>query len=195
MESAMALSTEQQYLVDLERSMLSMRVTVASGSSFILPSKLADVELWEDIRLGLNMFNTSPPIFTTYSSKDIYDASAQAALNGIDPVAPENETYASIFTTAVMMCAMFFTGLRLQWFEAGKHFRYNDNGISIERVKQTDYQNIVGGSILQYVTTILLPLRKTLAFHRITMKGQWSGTISMPRSLTRGLRGTRLGIG
>ena len=191
----MALSTEQQYLVDLERSMLSMRVTAASGSSFILPSKLSDTELWEDVRLGLNMFNSYPPIFSIYSSKDLYAASLQATTSGGDPVAPENETYASIFTTTVMMCAMYFTGLRLQWFEAGKHFRYNDNGVSIERVKQADYQNIVGGSILQYITTVLPLIRKTLAFKRVPIKGQWSGTISMPRSLTRGLRGTRLGRG
>ncbi|MFA5724151.1 MAG: hypothetical protein WC979_07895 [Candidatus Pacearchaeota archaeon] len=188
----MALSIEQQYLVNLLRSMLSMRVTAASGSAFQLPSKLSDVELWEDVRLGLNMFNTTPPIITMYSSKDLYDASSIATASNGDPLSPETETLASIFNTSVMMCAMFFTGLRLQWFEAGKHFRYNDNGITLERVKQQDYQNI-GTGILQYISTTLPAVRKTLGFKRIGIKGQWSGTISMPRSLTRGLRGTRLG--
>jgi hypothetical protein len=89
---------------------------------------------------------------------------------------------------------MFFSGIRLQWFEAGKHFRYNDNGISIERVKQQDYQN-VGSGILQFINAVLPGLRKTLGFHRIHILGQFSGMVSFPRSLTRGLRGTRLGIG
>jgi hypothetical protein len=85
------------------------------------------------------------------------------------------------------------TGTRLEWYEAGRHFRYNDNGISIERVKQADYQNVVGSSVLQYITVVLPILRKALGFNRISIKGQFSGMVAFPRSLTRGLRGTRLG--
>ena len=191
----MALSTEQQYLVDLLRSQLSMRVTAASGSSYVLPAKLGDAELWEDIRLGLNMFNTTPPILTSYSSKDIYDASAQAANQGLDPVAPENESFLSVFTTCILNCAMFYSGIRLQWFESGKHFIYSDNGISLTRDKQGKYQSVVGSNILNYITVVLPLIRKTLGFSRLSIKGQFSGGISMPRSLTRGLRGTRLGNG
>jgi len=171
-----------------------MRTQAAAGSSYKLDARLGDEELWEDLRLGLNYFNTSPPIFTTYAFSDLYSASSQAASDGVDIIAPENETSLSIFMTSVLMCAMFFTGLRLQWFEAGKHFRYNDNGISIERAKQADYQNIVGGAVLQYLANVLPNLRKTLALSRIHIKGQWSGMVAFPRSLTRGLRGTRLGL-
>ena len=188
-------STEQQWFIDKYRSFFSMRTQMAAGSSFQLKTRLGDEELWEDLRLGLNFFNTFPPIITTFTFRDLYDASASSIATGQDPLAPENETDLSIYMTSVMMCAMFMTGVRLQWFEAGKHFRYNDNGISIERVKQPDYQNVVAGSIMQYISTVLLNLRKTLGFSRINIKGQFSGMISMPRSLTRGLRGTRLGAG
>jgi len=172
-----------------------MRATKASGSAFILSAKLGDDELWEDLRLGLNMFNSTPPIVTTFSFADLYSASASAALSGEDPNAPALEDTVSIYTTAVMMCAQFFSGIRLQWFEAGKHFRYNDNGISIERVKQADYQNIISSQILQFITAVLPLIRKTMAFEQFSAKGQFSGTIAFPRSLTRGLRGTRLGAG
>jgi hypothetical protein len=190
----MPWTTEQQYFIDNYRSFLSMRETKAAGSSYQLPSKFGDEELWEDLRLGLNMFNSTPPILTYYSFKDMYTASAQASSSGQDPMAPTAESSLSIFMTSVMMCAMFFSGMRAQWFEAGKHFRYNDNGISIERVKQQDYQN-VGTSILQYIQTVLPQIRKTMAFERISVSGQFSGMIAFPRSLTRGLRGTRLGFG
>jgi hypothetical protein len=189
----MAYSKEQQWFIDKYRSFFSMRTQMAAGSSFKLNARLGDEELWEDLRLGLNFFNSYPPITTTYSFKDLYDASAQATTQGVDPLAPESETALSIYMTSVFMCAMFMTGTRLQWFEAGKHFRYNDNGISIERVKQADYQNVVGSSVLQYITGVLPILRKTLGFDRIHVKGQFSGIVAFPRSLTRGLRGTRLG--
>jgi hypothetical protein len=190
----MGLSIEQQFFVTQLRSQLSMRIANAAGSSYQLPARLGDEELWEDLRLGLNMFNGYPPILTFYRFKDLYDASAQAAATGGDPFAPENESSISIFLTAVIMCAMFFTCLRLQLFEAGKHFRYNDNGVSIERVKQADYGNVVAGSILQFITQVLPGMRKSIAFERVGIKGQFSGMISFPRSLTRGLRGTRLGF-
>lgn len=191
----MSLSTEQQFWVDQLRSTISMRTTAASGSSYQLSAKLGDAELWEDFRLGLNMFNTTPPIVTAYTSKDLYDASQTATNNGQDPLSPTTETSTSVYMSCVMMCAMFFVGLRLQWFEAGKHFRYNDNGISIERVKQGDYQNVVASNILQYISTVLPNIRKTLGFQRIHIRGQFSGMVSFPRSLTRGSRGTRLGVG
>ncbi len=191
----MAYSTAQQFYIDLLRSHLSMRTTPASGSSYNLNAKLGDAELWEDFRLGLNFFNTFPPQLTTFTSESLYAVSQAAADDGKDPTAPEREDLGSILTTPVIMCALFFVGLRLQWFEAGKHFRYNDNGISIERAKQQDYANIVNGDILAYLNTNLLMVKKTIALSATKMKGLWSGMVSMPRSLTRGLRGTRIGWG
>jgi hypothetical protein len=190
----MPFSEAQQFFINLLRSQISMRVANAAGSSYQLMSRLGDTELWEDLRLGINMFNTYPPSTTFYAFKDIYVASQQEQAAGGDPAAPESESPLSIFLTSIMMCSMFFTMLRLQIFEAGKHFRYNDNGVSIERVKQADYGNIVAGSILQYITTVLPVQRKAIAFNSIGIKGQFSGLISFPRSLTRGLRGTRLGF-
>ena len=115
--------------------------------------------------------------------------------NNDDPKAPESESLESSLITPVMMCSLFFTGMRLQFFEAGKHFDYNDNGISLSRKKQADYASIVGGSILQYINSTLILIKKTLAFKRVNIKGLYSGMISYPRSLTRGLRGTRMGMG
>ena len=190
----MAFSVAQQFYINLLRSQLSMRIANAAGSSYQLMARLGDTELWEDLRLGINMFNSYPPTMTFYTFKDIYQASQQEINAGGDPAAPESESPLSIYLTSIMMCSMFFTMLRLQVFEAGKHFRYNDNGVSIERVKQADYGNIVAGSILQYITTVLPTQRKAAAFASIGIKGQFSGLISFPRSLTRGLRGTRLGF-
>ena len=178
------LSSEQQACVDLLRSRLSMRVQLASGSSMRTPGQLGNDELWEDFRMGLNYFNAFPPIITTYSSADIY-------ATGVNPTV---EDASSVLSTAIMMCAEFFVGIRLQWFESSIHFSYNDNGVSLERKKQADYAAVNAG-ILQFMTATLPVLKKTLAFSRIHPKGQFSGMISMPRSLTRGLRGTRLGLG
>lgn len=179
------LTVEQQYFVDLLRSRLSMRTQLASGSSMRIPGQLGNDELWEDFRMGLNFFNTYPPIITTYTSTDLYQGSAS----------PTSEDVTSVLSSTVVMCAEFFAGIRLQWFEAGVHFEYNDNGISLMRKKQQDYAAIANGSILSFINATLPILRKTLAFQRITFKGQFSGQVGFPRSLTRGLRGTRLGMG
>jgi hypothetical protein len=179
------LSTEQQFFVDLLRSRMSMRTQLASGSSMRLPGQLGNDELWEDFRLGLNYFNMFPPVITTYSSTDLYAGSAN----------PASEDPQSALSTAVMMCAEFFVGIRLQWFEAGVHFEYNDNGISLMRKKQQDYASIANGSILSFINATVPILKKAIAFDRISPKGQFSGQVGFPRSLTRGLRGTRLGMG
>jgi hypothetical protein len=189
----MGYSPAQQFLIDMMKNQLSMLPRPAAGSSFELPAKLGDVELFQDLRMGLGMFNTYPPIFTSLQFNDLYNASSTEVQNGGDSASPQNETFESSLIFAVVMCALFQTGLRLQWFEAGKHFEFNDNGITLRRVKQQDYQNIVASSILAFITTSLKPLRQTIAFSRINVKGLFSGTIAMPQSLTRGLRGTRLG--
>lgn len=189
------LSVSQKYLVDLLRSHLSMREANAEGSSYKLGAILGDEELWEDVRLGINYFNVLPPTLTTFNSGELYNVSQHTEDQGGDPQAPEREDFQSILITPIIMCSLFFTGMRLQWFEAGKHFRYNDNGISIERVKQQDYANIVNGDVLAYLNTTALMVKKALGFKLIRSKGLFSGMISMPRSLTRGLRGTRMGFG
>ncbi len=187
----MAFSEAQEFMINHLRGMLTMHFHKVAGSDYDGIAKLGDEELWEDFRLGINFFNSSPPIFTSYSSQDLYAPIVSAA----DPKAPELETLESSLITPIMMCALFFVGMRLQFFEAGKHFEYNDNGISLGRKKQADYASIVGGSILQYLNGTLLLLKKSLAFKRVNIKGLYSGMISYPRSLTRGLRGTRLGTG
>lgn len=189
------LKEEQKFFVYMYRSFLSMRKALAEESSYILLAKLGDEELWEDLRLGINMFNSWPPSFTSLRFIDLYQPFKQAQDNGEDVLVGETTDINAQMLSPILMCAMFWTGVRLQWFEAGKHFEYNDNGISLMRKKQQDYANIVGSSILQYLSTQLQLLKRTYKMQIIKPKGLFSGTIGMPRSLTRGLRGTRLGYG
>jgi len=187
----MAYSQAQEFFINQLRGMLTMHFRNVAGSDYDGIAKLGDEELWQDLRLGINYFNSYPPVFTTYSFENLYANSR----NFDDPTAPESETMESALMTPVLMCALFFVGMRLQFFEAGKHFEYNDNGISLSRKKQADYASIVGGSILQYLSQQLGMLRKVLAFKSVNIQGLFSGMISYPRSLTRGLRGTRSGMG
>ena len=182
---ALQLSEQQQFFVNLLRSRVSMRTQLASGSNYRLPSQLGNEELWEDVRLGFNFFNTFPPVITTFTTADAYP--------GLFDITNEQEN--SVLGSSIMLCCEFFVGIRLQWFEAGVHFEYNDNGISLMRKKQQDYAAITNGSILSFINATLPVLRKVLAFNQIHPAGQFSGQVSFPRSLTRGLRGTRLGAG
>lgn len=190
------LNTSQQYFVDQMRTYFTAWGLPVSGSTQTLPSpRPGDAELWQDFYFGLSYFNTCPPIMTFYNINDLYAAAQRSINSGGDPNAPTTFGVVDVLVAPVILCAVFFTGLRLQWFEAGKHFMYNDNGIYIERKKQADYQNIVGGNVLQFVIGgQLKQLRQILGFWRINPKGQFSGMISYPRSLTRGIRGTRLGF-
>lgn len=168
-----------------------MRFQRAAGSSYELDARLGDEELWEDLRLGLMYFNSAPPTLTTYSYKDLYNASQREKEQGGDPIAPDSESVLSVLIGVVMLCAQFYVGLRLQWFEAAKHFQYNDNGISITRDRQPKYQAI-SSPLLQEMAR-LSEIKRAITLRTFRMKGLFSGMISHPRSLTRGLRGTRLG--
>lgn len=86
---------EQQFFVDLLRSRLSMRTQLASGSNYRVPGQLGNDELWEDFRMGLNFFNTYPPIITTFTSTDLFAGAANPTL----------ETPSSVLSTPVMVCA------------------------------------------------------------------------------------------
>jgi hypothetical protein len=171
-----------------------MRVTPAAGSAYTLFSKLGDDEFWQDLRLGLNYFNTCPPTQTIYRFSDLYTANAQVS-DGATSDNPDNENFESILISPILMCSCFFTLLRIQVFEAGKHFEFNDNGVSISRKKQQDYGNIAAGSVLQYITTMLPLIKTSQAYQNLNIKGQFSGLIGFPRSLQKSLRGTRLGSG
>jgi len=193
----MAFTEAQEFFIGQLRGMLTMHFSddssgyAVAGSDYGGISKLGDEELWQDLRLGINYFNSYPPVLTTYSFANLYANNA----NYSDPTAPESETMESALMTPVLMASLFFVGMRLQFFEAGKHFEYNDNGISISRKKQADYASIVGGSILQYLNQQMALLKKVLAFKSVNPMGLFSGMVSFPRSLTRGLRGTRIGLG
>lgn len=157
--------------VDALRSSMSMRVQAAPGSVYKLPDQLGDDEFREDWFRGLSFYNSYPPIFTQWNWVTLPDEL-------INPI---------------WLCAEFHVGLRLQWFEVGIHFVYNDNGISIVRDKQPKYA-AVGGILLQWISLNLRDVKKAYAMGSLQLAGQFSSSISFPRSLTRGLRGTRLGF-
>ncbi|MCK9541074.1 MAG: hypothetical protein M0R03_03490 [Novosphingobium sp.] len=190
---SIVLTTEQRFFLDMYRSFFSMRLTAAEGSVYILDSKLGDAELWEDLRLGINLFNSWPPNITFIKFKQLYRPLQQAQDRGENILTGESTDASSLMLSPIFMCALFWTGVRLQWFEAGKHFEYNDNGISIIRRKQQDYGNIINGSVLQFLSAQLSLLKRTLKFQITRPKGLFSGGLGFPRSLTRGQRGTRLG--
>ncbi len=158
--------------VDALRSSLSMRLQNAAGSVYRLPDALGREELQEDWIRGLSFFNSYPPNTENFTLANLPD----------ELIAP------------VWMCAEFFSGQRLQWFEAGAHFQYSDNGIVLIRDKQAKYA-AAGQQILQYISTTLILVKKSYRMGSLSIAGQFSSTISFPRSLTRGLRGTRLGMG
>ena len=196
MENTITLSVAQQYFVDLLRSQLSHRITPAAGSSMVLPARLGDIELWEDFRLGINYFNVLPPTLTVYTSQSLYNASQASENNGGESGAPAVEDLTSILSTPVIMCALFYSLIRLQLFEVGKHFQYSDNGINLTRDRSQKYGAVSNADVLSYLTTTLPLIKKTLAFSNLRPKGLWSGNVSMGMGSTlRGLRGTRLGFG
>jgi hypothetical protein len=190
----MVYSEAQQYFIGELRTFFTMGEVPASGSSYSLNAHLGDDELWQDLRLGINYYNTIPPQNDIVSFQRLYSANIQQQQASGAVEAPELETADSILMTPVIMCSAFFTGVRIQWFEAGKHFRYNDNGISLERNKQQDYANIVASNIINYLTNTLPLIKQVSAMKKTRIMGSFSGMVGMPRGLTRGLRGTRLGF-
>ena len=141
----MALKEEQNFFVEMYRQFLSMRITPVAGSTYVLTAeRLGTEELWDDLRLGINLFNSWPPSYTYFRYIDMYAPFKTAKDNGEDIITGEATNLSAQMLSPILMCSLFWTGVRLQWFEAGKHFEYNDNGISLMRKKQMDYANEIG---------------------------------------------------
>jgi len=74
-------------------------------------------------------------------------------------------------------------------FEAGKHFVYNDNGLSLTRDRSAKYMALYGAILQQYAKN-LKDTKTIYSLNSVNMKGMFSSTTGYPRSLSRALRGT-----
>lgn len=136
----------------------------------VFPSEnsFKDFELYEFLYQGMQMFNQWPPNATSYTLDNF-------------PTAIESPLF---------LCSLIHLLIGLEIREVGIHFNYNDNGLSFQRDKSGKYGAILG-QIQGMLNGIMPNLKKQIGLDSLRIKGQFSGMVSMPRSLDRALRGTR----
>lgn len=160
-------SKEIQQLIGRFRTIMLMW-SERNETIFASSNNLMDFEAYTFLYEGMSFFNSYPPFQTAYTLSTL-------------PAAIE---------APVFLCSSLFALIGMEIFEVGEHFQYNDNGLSFTREKSGKY-----GAILGQITGLLnqtLPImKKQLALSSIRVRGQFSGMVSMPRSLERALRGTR----
>jgi len=123
-------------------------------------------ELIDYLQESLNWWNAYPPAVTWHTFQDL------------------PQPYYAIVEEGAVIKALEALGI----YEAGKHFMYNDNGISVTRDRSAKYQAIWNGLLSNYVQH-LKAMRTKYALDSVTMKGIFSSTTGFPRSLSRALRG------
>lgn len=116
---------------------------------------------------SLDNFNFTPPLLTGFTFADIPEA------------------YFSLLSDGTMIYAL----IGLEVLEAGKHFSYSDNGISLTRDRSTKYHSIWGQLLTNYFAQ-LIAIKKQLAMSLVKPQGLFSSVVGYPRSLDRALRGT-----
>lgn len=166
----MAYTDAEQTHINTVRSLLSMRQT---DSAFASAARLSDEEIYVALGQGVNYVNAYPPVLATVYTVDTIPAGLTGPLYSV---------------------GMFWCLVQLGVFEVGKHFQYNDNGISLGRDKSGQYMTIAQ-SLLTSADVILSKMKLPMAMGEMRPAGQFSGTIAVPRSIIRGLRGTRQGSG
>lgn len=127
-----------------------------------------DREVLDYLQISLNWWNAFPPAITWHTFLDL--------------PAP----YQSIVEEGAVIKALEALGI----YEAGKHFMYNDNGISIVRDRSAKYQAIWNGLLTNYAQN-LKAMRTKYALDHVTVLGIFSSTTGFPRSLSRALRGVQ----
>lgn len=144
------------------RSMLNMHTDSSGFQNKFKRSR----ELLDYLQESLNWWNAYPPAVTFHSFTDLSTA------------------YYGIIEEGAVIKALQALGI----YEAGKHFQYNDNGISLMRDRSAKYQAIWGPLLQHYVAT-LKQARTKYAFDALNARGMFSSTTGFPRSLSRALRG------
>ena len=135
---------------------------------FASSNNFMDFELYTFLYEGMSFFNSYPPFTTPYTLSTV----------------PES------IEAPMFLCAALFALISMEIFEVGEHFQYNDNGLSFIREKSGKYAAVLG-QITGLIGQTLPIMKKHLALSSLRIRGQFSGMVSMPRSLERALRGTR----
>ena len=157
-------SVTKAVMAERVRSMLYMH----SDSGGFQNKFPRDRELLDFLQISLNWWNAHPPGLTFH--------------NFLSLPSP----YQSIVEEGAVIKGLEALGI----FEAGKHFMYNDNGISITRDRSAKYQAIWNGLLANY-SQHLKQMRTTYALDHFTAKALFSSTTGFPRSLSRALRGVQ----
>jgi len=126
-----------------------------------------DREILDYLQDSLNWWNSYPPAITFH---DFY---------GIPT------PYYSIIEKGAVITGLTALGI----YESGKHFIYNDNGISLTRDRSGKYAGIFAPLMQSYITNLKV-MRTKYALDHVGIKGMFSSTTGFPRSLSRALRGT-----
>jgi hypothetical protein len=125
-----------------------------------------DREVLDFLQDSLNWWNAYPPAITFHSFIDV------------------PQPYYSIIEKGAVITGLTALGI----YEAGKHFIYNDNGISLTRDRSAKYSGIFSALMQSYIIN-LKAMRTKYALDHVNMRGMFSSTTGFPRSLSRALRG------
>jgi len=123
-------------------------------------------EILDLMQNSLDWINGHPPVLTLFNFTNL-------------PV-----TFHHLLEMGTVILALQSVGI----FEAGKHYVYSDNGISISRDRSSKYMQIYG-TIMQQYADLMKRTKLTYALHTVKAQGMFSSTTGYPRSLSRALRG------
>jgi len=126
-----------------------------------------DREILDYLQESLNWWNAHPPAVTFHNFMDV------------------PESYYAIIEEGAVIKALIALGI----YEAGKHFAYSDNGLSLTRDRSGKYQAMYAGLFQNYILS-LKAMRTKYALDHVHARGMFSSTTGFPRSLSRALRGT-----
>lgn len=157
-----AESIVEGVLLDAVRSKLFMHLDAGGYKNKYLSNR----EMLDFLQNGLDWFNAEPPLVTAFNFKSL----------------PQQ------YYRVVEMGAIIHALIGLEIFEAGKHFSYSDNGISITRDRSGKYLSIYS-SLVQTYREELKRIKQIYAMNHFGMRGMFSSTVGYPRSLSRALRG------
>lgn len=149
-------------LLDAMRSKLFMQLDAGGHKNKYLSNR----EMLDFLQNGLDWFNAAPPLITSFNFKSL-----------------PREYY-----RVVELGGIIHALIGLEILEAGKHFAYSDNGISITRDRSGKYLSIYQSLTSTYLEE-LKRIKQMYAFNHVGMRGMFSSTVGYPRSLSRALRG------
>jgi len=149
-------------LLDALRSKLYMHLDAGGYRNKYLSNR----EMLDFLQNGLDWFNAEPPLITSFTFKNL----------------------PTQYYRVIELGAIIHALIGLEILEAGKHFSYSDNGISITRDRSGKYLNIYQSLTSSYLEE-LKRIKQMYAFNNVGMRGMFSSTVGYPRSLSRALRG------